>query len=474
MDTQSHRHVVVLGASIAGLLAARALSDSFEDVLLIERAELPDGPAPRPTVPQGRHGHGLLAGGIDALERLLPGLVAELEARGCQSGDNLRDVSWVFGGQRLAVGDSGVPGLACARPLLEHAIRARVLGLRGVRIRTGGRVVGLLVAGGRVTGVRIVAPDGTEEEVSADLVVDAMGRTSPLPELLERAGYAAPAVEEVALETHYVSRTYRRSNAHASYGVGVLVVASPEVPRGGTAFAVQDDVWLVSQYGFGSVQPPLDNAGYQTFARSLAGPQLAQLLETAEPLGEPATMKFASSRRYRYEKLRLFPEGLFVCGDGIASFNPTFGQGITVAALQAELLGRMGRAVVASGANRRFLREASRIVDIAWTTAAGRSFTFPGVRGRPTLKMRISNAYLPLVIARAHSDLAVATALMRAVHFLAPPTSLFAPAMLAKVLFSRRFSETWQAWKAWKSRPSTTPRAREDNLPTRSSAAGRR
>jgi 2-polyprenyl-6-methoxyphenol hydroxylase-like FAD-dependent oxidoreductase len=443
MNTQPHRTAIVLGASIAGLLAARALSDSFEDVLLIDRAELPDDPAPRPTVPQGRHGHGLLAGGLEALERLLPGLVAELGASGCQSGDNLRDISWVFGGKRLAVGDSGVPGLAVARPLLEHAIRARVRGLRGVRIRTGGRAVGLVVSDGRATGVRIVAPDGTEEDVRADLVVDAMGRTSSLPELLERAGYAAPHVEEVALETHYVSRYYSRTKAQAAlYGVGVLVVASPEVPRGGTAFAIQDDVWIVSQYAFGSVRPPLDTAGYQAFARSLAGPELARLLETSEPLDEPATMKFASSRRHRYEKLRRFPDRLFVCGDAIASFNPTFGQGITVAALQAELLGRMGPAVAASGANRRFLREASEIVDIAWNTAAGRSFTFEGVQGRPTLKMRLSNAYLPRVVARAHSDLTVATALMRAIHFLAPPTSLFAPSILAKVLFSRPATQT--------------------------------
>ena len=110
MNNQPDRKAIVLGASVAGLLAARALSDSFEEVLLIERAELPDDAAPRPTVPQGRHSHGLLAGGIEALERLLPGLVAELGAKGCQSGDNLRDVSWIFGGKRLAVGDSGVPG----------------------------------------------------------------------------------------------------------------------------------------------------------------------------------------------------------------------------------------------------------------------------------------------------------------------------------------------------------------------------
>lgn len=438
MDHSQHHTALVLGASISGLLAARALSDTFDEVLLVERAELPATPEPRSTVPQGRHGHGLLAGGIDALERLLPGLIAELAACGCQSGDNLRDVSWIFGGKRLAIGNAGVPGLAVARPMLEHAIRRRVLARRGVAIRTGARVVGLVVADGRVTGVRIAAPDETVTTLSADVIVDAMGRPSTVPDLLEQAGYAAPSVEEVALETNYVSRTYARTKAHARFGVGVLVVASPDTPRGGTAFAIAPDVWLVSQYAFGSVRPPLDTDASQSFARSLGGPQLAQLLETSQPIGEPAAMKFRSSRRHHYETLRNLPDGLFVCGDAIASFNPTFGQGITVAALQAERLAHLGARVLASGANRRFLRDASAIVDVAWNTAAGRSFTFAGVHGRPTVRMRISNAYLPRVVALAHSDVTVATALMRAIHFLAPPASLFAPSIAAKVMFSRR------------------------------------
>jgi 2-polyprenyl-6-methoxyphenol hydroxylase-like FAD-dependent oxidoreductase len=433
----SHRRAIVLGASIAGSLAGRALSSHFEEILLIERAELPDGPVHRSTVPQGRHTHGLLAGGAEAIERLLPGLIGELEAKGCPSGDNLRDLSWIFGGARLAVGDSGVRGVAVARPVLEHAIRTRVLGLSGVRLRTCTRVMGLVVSDGRIAGVRTKAADGSEETASADVVVDATGRASALPELLEEKGYTAPRVEEVELTTNYVSRTYARTKAHAAFGIGVLLVSSPEVPRGGMALAIDERTWIVSQYGLGAVRPPLDPAGYLDFARSLSGPQLARLLEASEPLDDAATMKFASSRRLHYEELRRLPDGLFVCGDALASFNPTFGQGITVAALQAERLASMGRAVAEPRANRRFLRQASEIVDVAWNTAAGRSFTYEGVRGQPTRAMRLSNAYLPRVVTRALSDVAVATALVRAMHFLAPPSSLFAPAIAAKVLFAR-------------------------------------
>jgi len=204
------------------------------------------------------------------------------------------------------------------------------------------------------------------------------------------------------------------------------------------ALAIDERTWIVSQYGLASVRPPLDPKGFLSFARSLSGPQLAQLLETSEPLDDAATMKFASSRRVHYEELRRWPDGLIVCGDALASFNPTFAQGITVAALQAELLESMGPGVALPGGGRRFLRQASKIVDVAWNTAAGRSFTYAGTVGRPTPAMRISNAYVPRVVARAHSDVTVATALLRAMHFLAPPSSLFAPGILAKVLLPLR------------------------------------
>ena len=429
------RRAIVVGASIAGLLAARVLSSHFAEVLLLERGQLPAEPVHRSSVPQGRHTHGLLAGGMDAIERLLPGLVAELLSKGCPSGDNLHDLSWIFGGARLAVGESGVRGLTLARPVLEHAIRTRVLALPGVQLRTGIRMAALVVNAGRIAGVRVATADGDEETVDCSVLVDATGRTSKLPEFLEMAGYAPPRVEEVVLETNYVSRTYARTPAHATCGVGVLVVSSPEVPRGGMALALDARTWIVSQYGLGSVRPPLDPSGYLDYARSLAGPQLARLLETSRPLDDPATMKFASSRRLHYEELRRLPDGLFVCGDALASFNPTFGQGITVAALQVERLAALGSAIAATGANRRFLRQASAIVDGAWNTAAGRSFLYRGVRGRPTLAMRLANAYLPRVVACAHSDLSVARRLVRALNFLVPPTSLFAPDILAKVLF---------------------------------------
>jgi 2-polyprenyl-6-methoxyphenol hydroxylase-like FAD-dependent oxidoreductase len=427
-------NAIVVGGSIGGLLAARVLSEVCDQVLVVERGELPDTPVPRAGVPQDLHAHGLLAGGLAALERLLPGLCRELEHRGCPTGDNLRDAAWIFSGRRLALGDSGVPGMTVARPVLEHAIRSRVTRLPNIHVRAGNRVTGLLHEGGRVTGVRLAPVRGVEETLSADLIVDASGRHSELPAWLEALGFGAPRSEEIALPTHYASRTYARHPHHLNGGIALAVVSDPKVPRGGVALALDAEHWLVSQYSMNGERPPLDDAGFVRFARTLASPALAEILESSEPESEARTLRFASSVRRHYARMRDFPQGLLVCADALASFNPTFGQGITVAAKQALLLRECCGRVPPGELGRVFLRRAEPIVDAAWTTSAGRAFLYPGVLGRPTLKMRIANAYLPRIIARAQTDVNVARAFLEVLQLLEPPGRLFAPDVLQRLI----------------------------------------
>ena len=423
---------VVIGGSIAGLLSACALAGAFDEILVLERGELPNDIAPRPSVPQGAHAHGLLAGGLHALEDLLPGLTEELIQRGCPTGDNLRDAAWVFGGRRLAIGDSGVRGMTLGRPLLEHAIRERVRGLPNVRIHTNVRCHGLIAANARIAGVRATI-DGVDQQVSADLVVDASGRNSKLTAWLFQLGFAAPPVDEVAVETHYVTRVYSRRLQHLAGGIALVVVSDPQSPRGGIAVALDDQRWLVSLYAMAATHPPKDHAGFLAFSRTLAGPQLTEILDDAEPLGEPATLRFPSSIRRRYERARKLPDGVVVVGDAMASFNPTFGQGITVAAKEALLLRELGARAALHGGGRDFFSRAARIRDVAWDASVGRLFSYPGVVGRPTLKMRLAQRYLPRVTARAHVDVVVATALLEVMQFLARPESLFAWRILRRV-----------------------------------------
>jgi hypothetical protein len=218
----------------------------------------------------------------------------------------------------------------------------------------------------------------------------------------------------------------------------LAVVSDPKIPRGGVALASDHQRWIVSQYALGGERPPQDHAGFVRFARTLASPALAEILEDSEPLSETRTLRFPSSIRRQYENMRDFPKGLLACADALASFNPTFGQGITVAAKQAVLLRELCTRVPLPELGKVFLQSAAPLVDVAWNAAAGRSFLYPGVVGRPTLKMRIANAYLPRVIARAHDDVEVATAFLEVLHFLTPPDRLFAPGMMLRVLVGKR------------------------------------
>jgi len=285
-----------------------------------------------------------------------------------------------------------------------------------------------------VTGVRVAPVPGVEEKLVADLVVDASGRHSQLPAWLTAAGLPAPRVEEIAHETQYVSRIYARRPRHLDGGIALVMVSDPKVPRGGIALALDDQRWIVSLYAMGRERPAQDADGFLAFARTLASPALAEILEDSVPLSETSTLRFHSSIRRHYHRMRHFPKGLLVCGDALASFNPTFGQGITVAAKQAVLLRDLCGRVALAELGRVFLQRTAPLVDVAWSAAVGRTLLYPGVIGRPTLKMRIANAYLPRVIARAHDDVDVATALLEVLHLLTPPERLFAPSMMRRVV----------------------------------------
>src|SRR5580698_4971876 len=204
-------HAVVLGASMAGLLTARVLSESFREVTVIERDVLPTGAGQRRGVPQGRHLHALLCRGGQILDDLFPGLTKEVADAGAPVGDLLGNIRWFLSGHRLAQADIGQPVLFATRPALEAHVRSAVKGLSGVTFLEGRDIIGPVTAAGkqRVTGVRVRSEGGTEDVIDADLVVDATGRASRAPVWLEELGYARPVAEKVTVDVAYATRTYK-------------------------------------------------------------------------------------------------------------------------------------------------------------------------------------------------------------------------------------------------------------------------
>lgn len=432
------KHAVVLGASMGGLLAARALAEYFDTVTLVERDVLPDGPVQRRGVPQGRHAHGLLSGGLRALAELFPGLPEELAADGATvlDGAKLSLVSLTFGGHRLNLNgqpSSPMESYLASRPFLEAHVRDRVRAIDNVRILDGHDAVELLMDGTRRVTSVLVAPraGGTGQAIAADLIVDAMGRAGRTPAFLESAGFGRPFEDRIAVQVAYSSQLMRFAG-HAPRDQLTLVGAVPERPCGGSLFAYENETWLLTTAGMNGQEPPADLAGMIAFVEDLFPAETIAALRSAEPVGAVATFRYPASVRRRYERMPRFPDGLLVFGDAICSFNPVYGQGMSVAALEALAL----RDCLARGADdlgRRFLRAAAGCVNTAWQMACGADLALPQITGPRPMSVRLSNWYTERVLTAAEDDPVVTEAFFRVMNLVDPPSRLMHPSIVRRV-----------------------------------------
>ncbi|MEU8235321.1 FAD-dependent monooxygenase [Actinoplanes sp. NPDC048967] len=424
---------VVIGAGIGGLAVARVLSRRYARVIILDRDLLPADGVPRRGVPQSAHGHILLISGLRVLTELFPGLedaLAEQGASRIDLGSSL--CNYRFGRRRARI-PTGHHFTSVSRPRLEAILRDLVAADPNVTIRHGVAVTTLAGSAEAVAGVVL----DTGETIAADLVVDCSGRGSRSDRWLGDLGLPAPRQLEVKVGVAYATRLYRRAPGQLEDWQAAFVLPDPpREKRSGLVLPIEGDRWLVSLGGWHVGSMPTDPAGFEIYAKSLPDPIVAQLIAEAEPLDDPAPIRFPSSRRRLFEELDRLPAGLVTVGDAVCSFNPIYGQGMTVAAMAAAALGdtldRHGS--VTAAAARDYYRAVAEVIAVPWRFAVGNDFSYPETTGPRPRGVRFSNWYARRLAVATHASPELTDVYLRVQQLLAPPTDLLRPGVVAKVL----------------------------------------
>ncbi|MGW2210814.1 FAD-dependent oxidoreductase [Streptomyces sp. NPDC001781] len=435
MTNRVGERAVVLGGSMAGLLAARVLADSYDEVLVVERDTITGTTTARKGVGQGRHVHGLLARGQQILDELFPGFTDEAVEAGVPTGD-LGELRWFFNGRRLSPGTTGLICVSATRPVLESRVRERVAALPGVVLLERHDIAGLVADDTRdtVTGVRVQSqePGAQERTIEADLVVDATGRGSRTPLWLEEFGYERPDEERIRIDLSYTTRRFRlRDDAVLDGDLSINPVSSPSHRRGAFLSRIEGGLVVVSLTGVLGDSAPADLPGFLEWTRTLPVSDIHDVIHDAEPVDDGAVFRYPASQRRRYERLSRFPNRFLVVGDAACSFNPVYGQGMTVAALEALVLREhLGRGEVDPTA---FLADIAQVIEVPWQFSAGADLGYPEVEGERTPEWEASGAFMAALHAAAVVDGEVTATFMRVAGLVATPDALMSPDMLRRV-----------------------------------------
>ena len=463
---------VVIGGSMAGLMAARVLSDHFEQVIVLDKDELPLTAQPRRGAPQSIHTHGLLSRGANAMEALFPGFKQSLIDQGGLRINMQANFPIYSEGKPLAHGQSETEGVGASRLCIEAELRRRVRAIDNVLVFpnqdiTQPRYDEDLKA---VTGVEFypralqgnLDPDLRNLTLSipnncfylrADLVVDATGRGSQSPKWLSNWGFKTPTEERVRVGIAYITAYFKRDphnpmldGSWPSPINGVLSTASPAVPRPGVMLAQEPDVdgnyrWVISFGGYEDDQPEPNHESFIACAKQVGSHAMLKVVQQCEQLGEIHRYQFPYNMRRHYEKLRNFPARYLVMGDALASFNPIYGQGMTVAASEAQLLQQL-LAQSEKQLWQPFFKAAAKLIDTPWQMAVGADLAIPSVaeQEKAPLSVKIINRYMARLFQAAHHNSDLSRAFIYVMHMLKPPTSLFAPKVL---------------WRVWRKMPRT-------------------
>ncbi len=435
-EASGRGHAVVIGGCVAGLTAAGALARHFDQVTLVERDRFPDGPAYRKGIPQSRHLHVFLTGGLAALERLFPGVEDDLVAAGAVRVRSFEEIRWLNAQGWSERFPTGEHFLSCSRELFDWRLRERLHSLRNLEVKQASEVVELWAGEAGVSGVRLRERDAA---LAADLVVDASGRSTRAHQWLDALGYGRPAQTRIDASLAYASRVYAPPPGFSADWLALYLQPQPPATcRAGVLAPLEGGRWIATGSGVGQDHsPPTDEPGFLGFARSLRSPLLYEAIQDAEPRSPIWGYRRTENQRWHYERMRRWPERFVVIGDAACAFNPVYGHGMAVAAMTAVALDRRlaGAPADLSGFARRFQSQVAKCNAAAWLIATGEDLRYPTTTGaRASRLTRCTHRYMDRVMRAANRDARANLAFAKVLGLVASPQSLFRPSVMALAL----------------------------------------
>ena len=432
---------VIVGASVAGLFAGRVLADHFDEVLLVDKEPLDQGPTPRQAVPQGNHIHGILTPTFHNLQRFLPGLIDDLIRNGAHVFDGGSNWRFHVYGHFLMNGETDQTMIGSTRPFFEDRLRRMVSAISNIEIRTEHRFKNWVTSKdqGRIEGVVASTADG-DVELSAELLVDARGRGSTISRELQEIGYEAPVEDRVGVDIGYTTRLYKAPEVLPEWNLLILNPSVPESWIGGVIEKVENDEFIVTQFGYFGDHAPADDDGFLARARALAAPDIAEFLEFAEPVTDFHTFGTKQCKITRFEKLKAFPERLLVIGDAVCNLNPIYGQGVTKAAKEAEhlfdtLSVHLAQADSLDGFADTFRRGLPGAgAEWAWQLTSGADLGYPQTTGKREPIGPLMGWYMKRLFLKSANNLDARRRLFDTLMLVKSPAHLFKPGMIRHAL----------------------------------------
>ncbi|MEH7589165.1 FAD-dependent oxidoreductase [Priestia megaterium] len=402
---------IVIGGGIAGLLTARILSDHYEEVIIVERDELPKEPSTRSGTPQAFHPHRVLPRGSMIMERFFPGYIEDLLEQGAHPTQNEKiSLFTPYGSLKMFPPEKNA---SSSRALLEWTFRQRVQKISNVRFLSKQEVTGLQTSADhkQVTGVHIKERSEQKQErtMTADLVVDTSGRSSKLIKWLESMGLEVPEPERLKVSLGYSTRYYRVP-PHIKEKRGSIISEAQPARGIGTGMLgfMEDNIAQTLLFSAGGAHYPSTNPEeYEKELHELATPMLAEVVKELEPIGVPRGYRTPESVRQHFEQMEDWPSGLLVVGDAFCSFDPIHGQGMTVAAIEAEMLDiclREQHHTSELNFERKVLKRMQEAIEPAWWLSSVADLRWKGVEhvgAKPLKGVSFAQKYFDLYVKQA-------------------------------------------------------------------------